>query len=69
MTPIVVACDTVPNLQAQCVDAQFRVGNTVYYLPIEKHSIYYSFKKNGFVSHTRAGILSGVSVEYNTAWQ
>ena len=34
--------------------------------------LYLSFfieKKKGFVPHNRAAILSGVSVEYNTAWQ
>lgn len=61
MTLIVVACKTVSNLQAKCIDAQFGVR----YLPIHNavFIILYKEKRKGFVSHNRAAILSGVSVE------
>lgn len=52
---------------AKCVDAQF-LGCIIY----PSTMLYLSFfieKKKGFVPHNRAAILSGVSVEYNTAWQ
>lgn len=48
-TFFVDACD----LQANSVDAQLSIHNAVFYM----------LKKKGFVSHNRAAILSGVSLE------